>query len=90
MPASAAPAPSSAALLDRAIACPVSRKEHLQGLQGRQHNRVRYTCKDCGGAGICEHNRERRHCRDCGGQGMCAHSRVRSKCKDCKERRRNT
>ena len=52
-----------------------------------EQNRPRSTCKDCGGASICEHNSIRRLC---GGEGMCAHKRVKSKCKDCKERRRNT
>ena len=26
---------------------------------------MRYSCKDCGGAGICEHGRQRTACKDC-------------------------
>ena len=41
------------------------------------------SCKDCGGAGICQHNRGRSDCKDCGGTSICQHNRQRSICKDC-------
>ena len=47
------------------------------------HNRVRSTCKDCGGASICEHKRQRSTCKECGGSSICEHNRQRSTCKDC-------
>merc|ERR1712166_802529 len=43
----------------------------------------RYTCKKCGGKGICSHGRQRYQCKDCGGGGICRHARIRSQCKDC-------
>jgi len=30
-----------------------------------EHNRVRITCKECGGSQICEHNKERKGCQIC-------------------------
>lgn len=48
-----------------------------------EHDRERYTCKDCGGSSICEHNRRRSACKDCGGGSICGHGRQRSACKDC-------
>ncbi len=30
-----------------------------------EHNRIRSTCKECGGTIICEHNHERRRCNQC-------------------------
>ena len=48
-----------------------------------EHGRVRYRCKECGGAGVCEHGRQRYSCKECGGAGICEHGRVRSKCKEC-------
>jgi hypothetical protein len=47
------------------------------------HDRIRSTCKDCGGSGICEHERQRHHCKDCGGSGICEHNKKKSECKDC-------
>ena len=49
------------------------------------HGRLRYRCKECGGAGICEHGRQRSQCKECGGGSICEHGRVRSKCKECKK-----
>ena len=48
-----------------------------------EHNRVKSTCKECGGASICEHNREKSKCRECGGSSFCEHNRIKSACKDC-------
>jgi hypothetical protein len=45
--------------------------------------RYSYTCKDCGGASICEHNCIRSTCKDCGGTCICEHNRRRGQCKDC-------
>lgn len=42
-----------------------------------------YSCKECGGAGICEHGRRKNECKDCGGSSICPHSRQRYYCKDC-------
>jgi hypothetical protein len=30
-----------------------------------EHGRQKYSCKDCGGAGICQHGRKRSTCKDC-------------------------
>jgi hypothetical protein len=48
-----------------------------------EHNRIKSTCKDCGGASICEHNRIKSQCKDCGGASICEHNRIKSKCKEC-------
>ncbi len=63
-----------------------------------EHSRIRYHCKECGGAGICEHdryrtscrqcvgcdhNRIRSQCKECGGSQICAHDRIRNRCKEC-------
>ena len=50
-----------------------------------EHGRERYTCIDCGGAGICEHNTERKTCKTCNGASICKHNRRRQDCKDCKD-----
>ena len=47
-------------------------------------NRQRSTCKECGGASICQHARRRSQCKECGGGSICQHNRERSKCKTCK------
>ena len=47
------------------------------------HDRVRSTCKECGGSQICEHNHIRSTCKECGGGSICKHDRQRSLCKDC-------
>mmetsp|Transcript_10955 Transcript_10955/g.21255 ORF Transcript_10955/g.21255 Transcript_10955/m.21255 type:complete len:241 (+) Transcript_10955:99-821(+) len=47
------------------------------------HNRRKYDCKECGGAGICIHQRQRRDCKECGGSGICHHLRQRRFCKEC-------
>ena len=44
---------------------------------------VRSTCKECGGASICEHGRQRSECKECGGSQICEHGRRRSTCKEC-------
>jgi hypothetical protein len=47
------------------------------------HNRVRYKCNECDGAGICEHGRQRHTCKECGGASICEHGRQHSQCKEC-------
>ena len=47
------------------------------------HGRRRYSCKDCGGKGICEQGRQRNTCRECGGSSICEHGQQRSQCKEC-------
>ena len=44
----------------------------------RPHNREKYVCRECGGAGICEHNRM-----SCGGSSICEHGRRSSQCHAC-------
>ena len=48
-----------------------------------EHGRQRYSCKECGGSGICEHGRQRYSCKECGGSGIREHGRIRCKCKEC-------
>ena len=48
-----------------------------------EHNRVRTSCKECGGSQICNHHRVRACCKECGGSQICNHNRVRACCKEC-------
>ena len=50
-----------------------------------EHGRERWktSCKECGGASMCEQGRERSKCKVCGGSSICEHGRVRSTCKEC-------
>ena len=47
------------------------------------HLRRSYTCRECGGAGICQHNVVRSSCKLCGGGGICEHGKRRCRCKQC-------
>ena len=48
-----------------------------------EHNRIKYSCKECGGGSICEHNRIRSICKECRGGCVCARNKIRYNCKDC-------
>ena len=48
-----------------------------------KHGRERYTCKECGGGGICVHQRMREYCKECGGSQICVHGRIRYDCREC-------
>ena len=48
-----------------------------------EHNRIRSTCKECGGSQICEHNRRKSECKECGGSQICEHNCRRNTCKEC-------
>jgi hypothetical protein len=48
-----------------------------------EHNRVKSTCKECGGSSICEHKLVKSQCKKCGGSQVCIHSRQKSQCKNC-------
>ncbi len=30
-----------------------------------EHNKQKYYCKECGGAGICKHNKNKYFCKEC-------------------------
>merc|ERR1712079_953589 len=45
--------------------------------------RIRSTCKECGGSQFCEHQRRRSTCKECGGSQICEHQRIRACCKKC-------
>ena len=48
-----------------------------------EHDKIRATCKDCGGSAICEHDKRRATCKDCRGSAICEHDKRRATCKDC-------
>lgn len=48
-----------------------------------EHNRIRNTCKECGGNSICEHDIVRTRCRECGGGSFCEHNKRIDNCKIC-------
>ena len=47
------------------------------------HGKQEYSCKLCGGAGICRHGKLRRHCIPCGASGLCDHYRQKHQCYAC-------
>ena len=59
------------------------REMGVQAGKIRKHARQRSTCKECGGASICQHARRRSECKECGGGSICQHARRRSRCKTC-------
>lgn len=48
-----------------------------------QHNKNKYYCVDCPGAGICEHKKRRHRCAACGGGSLCEHKQIKSRCYQC-------
>ena len=48
-----------------------------------EHNRDKYSCKECGGSAFCIHNRMKTSCKDCGGGSRCEHGRIRQYCRKC-------
>ena len=65
-----------------AVLCPVIKQSTVK--RKCIHNVDKYTCKECGGASICQHQRRRSRCKDCGGGSICQHQRRRESCKECK------
>lgn len=47
------------------------------------HNRRRYDCVECGGAGICIHKMRKTRCIECGGKELCSHGRQEKDCINC-------
>lgn len=47
------------------------------------HNRRRYNCVECGGAGICSHKMRKSRCVECGGKELCSHGNKKGDCIDC-------
>jgi len=47
------------------------------------HNRIRYHCVECGGAGICSHKMRKERCAECGGKALCSHGKQKSDCVEC-------
>lgn len=41
------------------------------------------SCKECGGASICEHGRSRTYCKECEGGSLCEHKQRKDRCADC-------
>ena len=48
------------------------------------HNRRRFHCVECKGAGICEHLKRKVRCKECGGNELCPHGSGKSTCVTCK------
>ena len=55
----------------------------VQGVQCLSARSSALSCKECGGASICEHGRRRSKCKECGGASICEHGRERYQCKEC-------
>jgi hypothetical protein len=62
--------------------CRIKQKE-IRQRNKCEHNRIKSTCKECGGSQICEHNRRKSTCKECGGGSICEHKREKSTCKEC-------
>ena len=48
------------------------------------HNRRRFHCVECKGAGICEHLKRKTRCKECGGNDLCPHGSEKNNCVECK------
>ena len=69
-------------LTKRCIQCLDKDKKYIQKNKC-EHNRVKITCKECGGSSICEHNKRKSQCKECRGSQICEHNRIKSVCKEC-------
>ena len=47
------------------------------------HGKVKYTCKECGGKGICEHNNRKPYCKISRGSQICEHNKRKAGCNVC-------
>lgn len=47
------------------------------------HNKIKYTCIECGGKSICIHKRIKYNCKECRGSNICIHKRLKYTCKEC-------
>lgn len=48
-----------------------------------KHGNQKYSCKLCGGNGICKHNKQKSQCKEgCGGGSLCIHGKIKSTCKE--------
>jgi hypothetical protein len=45
------------------------------------HNKVKYTCVECGGKGICLHKKNRAYCKECKGSSICEHGHSKYACR---------
>ena len=48
------------------------------------HNKIKYSCADCGGSQVCQHKKRKYWCVDCGGSHICQHKKSKYYCKLCK------
>jgi len=48
-----------------------------------QHNKVKYTCIECEGGGICDHKVNRAHCNQCEGSAIFHHGKDKYQCRAC-------
>ena len=46
-----------------------------------EHNKIKSTCKTCGGRSICEHDKRKSTCKLCGCGSTCEHNKIKSTCK---------
>ena len=47
------------------------------------HNRRRFHCVECKGAGICEHLKRKTRCKECDGSELCEHGSAKENCVTC-------
>ncbi len=47
------------------------------------HNRRRFNCVECKGAGICEHLKRKTRCKECDGSELCEHGSAKENCVPC-------
>ena len=48
-----------------------------------EHNKIKQTCRECGGSQICKHNKWKAVCRECGGSLICKHNKLKYNCNQC-------
>jgi hypothetical protein len=55
-------------------------------VKGCEHNKDKYYCVVCKGAGMCFHGVRKARCKDCGdGSEICNHNKIKHNCRECGE-----
>lgn len=48
-----------------------------------EHNKRKYSCRECNGSAFCVHSIFKTTCKDCHGSQICKHNKQKSTCRDC-------
>jgi hypothetical protein len=48
-----------------------------------EHNKIKYSCRECNGSAFCVHSIFKTTCKDCHGSQICKHNKQKSTCREC-------